>query len=602
MITAQKDEIADLPTLNRIIETLNQALDVREVLQAALVGIVDLMGLESGWIFLEEEQAESAWGGFKYKLAAHHNLPPALAADNQEVWDKRCDCQKMCAAGELEQAYNEVCCSRQLEAEDSRNELAVHASVPLRAGERVLGILNIASPDWGSFTPQKLALLTNIGIQMGNSLERAHLFELLKEQRIQEQTTLLELSNQLLGRLVMDDIITYLMNVVPMLLRVDACALMLPTEDNEFLEFRIAKGWHHDPVAEKRRIPLNKSSGLGTVMLTQEPLMVTNIEQNNSVLEASDWMQAEGFLGSMLIPLVGRGKSVGVMSINTRESHFWTPDEIRFMRLMVNQIALAIETARLHQQELERQRMEQELAVGRKIQDSLLPLSPPKLTDWEFAAAYIPARQVSGDFYDFIDLPGEPDRIGMVIADVIDKGVPAALFMALSRTVIRTLALGDRGPATVLNNASEIILKDSRASLFLSAFYAELDVQSGRVCYSNAGHNRPLLLKKSTSQCQELSGAGSLLALMEDQSFEEHAIWMEPGDILVLYTDGVTEAMNLNRDLFGEDNLRQVIEKIGDVSAQAMLDGIMRSIEYFVKEAPRTDDLTLVVVQRMEKN
>jgi sigma-B regulation protein RsbU (phosphoserine phosphatase) len=286
------------------------------------------------------------------------------------------------------------------------------------------------------------------------------------------------------------------------------------------------------------------------------------------------------------------------MSINTREPRFWAPDEIRFMRLMVNQIALAIETARLHEQELERQRMEKELEVGRKIQESLLPLNPPDVAGMDFAATYLPARQVSGDFYDFIDLPGEPERIGLVIADVVDKGVPAALFMALSRTMIRTLSLGGRGPSAVLSKANEFILRDSRASLFLSAFYAELDIQSGSVCYANAGHNRPLWLRNSTGQCQELSEAGSMLAFMDYQSFKEQEIWMEPEDILVMYTDGVTEAMNSQGDLFGDERLRQVIEQIGDVSAQAMLDGIMLAIEDFVGEASRTDDLTLIVVRQ----
>ena len=333
-------------------------------------------------------------------------------------------------------------------------------------------------------------------------------------------------------------------------------------------------------------------------MLTQEPLLVINAEQHERESQVPDWMLEEGFQGHMFIPLVGKGKSVGVISVSTREPRWWTNDEIRFMRLMVNQIALAIETARLHEQELERQRMEQELTVGRKIQESLLPLKPPEVDGMDFATAYLPARQVSGDFFDFIDLPGEPERIGVVIADVVDKGVPAALFMALSRTMIRTLSLGGRGPASVLSKANEFILRDSRASLFLSAVYVELDIQSGRVCYANAGHNRPLWLKKDTGRCQELSEAGSMLAFMDYQSYEEQELWMETGDILVMYTDGLTEAMNSQGDFFEEERLIQVIEKIGIVSAQAMLDGILQALEDFSGEAPRSDDLTLIVVRR----
>ena len=600
MIVTQTDAVGNLKTLNRIIETLNQAVDVREVLQAALADVVALMGLESGWIFLVDEQAQATWGGVGYRLAAHHNLPPALAANNREVWDMGCDCQSMCNAGDLDKAYNEVRCSRQLEAVDDRNKLAVHASVPLRAGERILGILNIASPDWGSFTQQKLELLTNIGNQMGNSLERAYLFDLLREKRIQEQSALLELSNQLLGRLDMDDIITYLINVVPKLLQVDACALMLPGKDPGFLEFRIVKGWRVDPVAEKRRVPLDESSGPGIVMLTQEPLIATNTQQRDPARWAPDWMLAEGFLGYVVVPLVAKSKSVGVTSINTQEPHQWDANEIRFMQLIVNQIALAIETARLHEEEVARQRMEEELAVGRNIQLSLLPEKPPEISGWEFEAIYQSARQVSGDFYDFIDLPGEPKRIGMVIADVVDKGVPAALFMALSRTVIRAMALSGRGAAAVLKKSNKLILKDSRASLFLTAFYAELDRHSGHICFANAGHNRPLWLKKSTGQIQELSEAGSLLAVLKRLDLEEQEIWMEPGDVLVLYTDGLTEAMNEEREIFGEERLRAVIEAESESDAQAMLAAILAAVEDFVKEAPRADDLTMIVVRRAE--
>ena len=194
-------------------------------------------------------------------------------------------------------------------------------------------------------------------------------------------------------------------------------------------------------------------------MLTQKPVVVMNTSQHNPVPEAPDWVQAEGFLGHAVMPLVAKGESVGVMTVNTREPRQWDPDEIRFMQLIVNQIALAIETARLHEEEVARERLEEELAVGRKIQLSLLPEKLPEIPGWEFAAVYQSARQVSGDFYDFYDLPGGAGKTGILIADVVDKGVPAALFMALSRTVIRSMALNGRGPAAVLEKANKLILK-----------------------------------------------------------------------------------------------------------------------------------------------
>ncbi len=594
----QIESVETLTTLNKIIETLNRAVDVREVLQSSLADVVALLGLETGWIFLADELAQDSWAGRGYSLAAYYNLPPALATDNLQAWDKGCYCQELCNARKLDRAYNEVRCSRLAESLGDRKGLAVHASVPLRAGKQILGILNIAGPSWEAFTPQKLALLNNIGNQMGNSLERAHLFDLLREQRIQEQSALLELSKQLLGRLDMDDIIGYLVEVVPKLMKADACALMLPAEDPNFLEFRVAKGWSLDPVAGNKLIPLDERSGPGTVMLTQIPMIASNIEERDPAPWAPDWVLAEGFKGHAVIPLVAKGKSVGVMTINTRAPRQWDADEVRFMQLTANQIALAIETARLHEQEIARERMEEELAVGRKIQLSLLPEKPPEISGWEFAAIYKSARQVSGDFYDFYELPRKSGLIGILIADVVDKGVPAALFMALSRTVIRTMALGSRGPAAVLKKSNEMILNDSRASLFLTAIYAELERHSGRFCFANAGHNRPLWLHSSTGQCEELAEAGSLLAVMNDLELEEKEIWIEPGDALILYTDGLTEAINEQNENFGEQRLKSVIEANSDEDAQTILQVILSEVDTFAGESPLADDLTLIVIRR----
>jgi sigma-B regulation protein RsbU (phosphoserine phosphatase) len=460
-----------------------------------------------------------------------------------------------------------------------------------------LGILNIASADWQSFTPEALALLTNIGNQMGNSLERARLFDMLREQRIQEQAALLELSNQLLSRLDMEDMMGYLVEVVPNLLSADACALLLPAEDPHFLEFQVAKGWSISPVDQKRQIPLDERSGPGTVMLTQEPLIATNIEQRDPAPWAPDWVLAEGFRGHAVIPLIAERKSVGVMTINTRRPRQWIEDDIRFMRLMANQIALAIETARLHQEEIERQRLEEELAVGRKIQLSLLPEKPPEIPGWEFAALHKSARQVSGDFYDFYDLPGDEPHVGMLIADVVDKGVPAALFMALSRTVIRTMALSGRGPASVLRKANDLVLNDSRASMFLTAFYAKLNPQDGRLVYANAGHNRPLWYHADSGKCQELLAGGSLLAVLEQLDLEEKEIQLQAGDILVLYTDGLTDAINPVGEVFREERLWEVIESNPGVNAQEMLDLIMEAVVEFSRNTPLADDLTLIVLR-----
>ena len=162
--------IEKLTTLNHISDTLNQAVDVRSVLNDALAHLVELMGLETGWIILKDPPAQQPGGSEAFALAAHHNLPPSLSPDNEGAWEGTCTCRELAASGDLTNAYNEIYCSRLNRLGGDRRGLAVHASAPVRSGDRVLGMLNVAAADWDEFSPQALSLLTNVGIQMGTAL------------------------------------------------------------------------------------------------------------------------------------------------------------------------------------------------------------------------------------------------------------------------------------------------------------------------------------------------------------------------------------------------------------------------------------------------
>ncbi len=587
-----------LTTLNHIAETLNRAVDVRSVLNEALADLVDLMGLETGWIFLQDPTSQDQRWGSGYVLAAHHNLPPALDLDSSDAWEGGCLCQGLCNESCLGEAYNEVHCSRLADVRGDRRGLALHASTPLRSGDHILGILNVAGPDWTSFSPQALALLTNVGNQIGVALERARLFDLLQEQRIHEQAALLAFSNQLLGRRDLDDLMGYLVEEVRQILHADACALLLPGEEPDCLNFQAASGWHLDPVAEGQRVPADESSGPGLVMRTQRLLLEEDVAEQDRTPWLPDWVRAEGFHGHAVVPLIAGGRSVGALVINRRRP--WTLDEseVRLLRLMANQAAIAIEKARLHQEEVKGQALEKELALGQQIQLSLLPKTPPVVPGWEFAVYYQPARLVGGDFYDFFELSADPHRLGMVVADVVGKGVPAALFMGLSRTIIRTSALNGNSPSAVLARANDWIVDDSRSELFLTAFYAMLDTASGQLLYASGGHNRPLWVQAATGEVQELPAQGIILGAFEQIQLEECAIDVAPGDLLVFYTDGVTEAMNATHQPFDTERLQAAVTARPDASAQEVVEAVVDAVRAFTGDAPQSDDLTLFVVKR----
>ncbi|MCP5098622.1 MAG: SpoIIE family protein phosphatase [Chloroflexi bacterium] len=600
----QNDEITDLHTLNQIAATLNQSVDVRSTLESALTQLIQLMELQTGWVFLADQTAQDRWGGRGFVLATHYGLPPALALNAPNAWGKGCDCQTLCQKGQLKNAYNEVRCSRLADADGDKQTLSVHASAPLVSHERLLGILNVAAPNWDAFSPRSLALLTNVGSLIGIALERARLYDLLQDRRIHEQAALLDFSNQLLSRRDLEDLINYLVTTLRELLDVDACALLLPGEDPNYLDFVAHSGWRSEPVKNKYRVPADKRSGSGRAMRSQRPLL-TNEEGETQfeTLWLADWMDVEQFQGAAIVPLVVENRSIGALAIDSRSPHQFDRSEIRLLQLMANQAAIAIDRTRLRREEIERHRLEEELAVGRQIQLSMLPSRFPDVPGWEIAYVYQPAKQVGGDFYDFFQLPADKTQLGMVIADVSDKGVPAALFMALCRSIIRNNAMRGHPPALTLTRANQFIQEDSQSDMFLSIFYGVLDTENGRLTYANAGHNYPLQWHHDTQTLVPVQSKGTILGVFDDVNIHEHVGQIQPEDVLIFYTDGVTEAVNQAYEEFGEDRLQAIVTDLlinnSHTDSETIAATILQAVGQFTTGMTQFDDLTLLIIRRL---
>jgi sigma-B regulation protein RsbU (phosphoserine phosphatase) len=268
---------------------------------------------------------------------------------------------------------------------------------------------------------------------------------------------------------------------------------------------------------------------------------------------------------------------------------------------VAQQTATAIQNARLYVESVERQKLERELQLAHQIQASFLPKEVPQVPGWDLAAYWQGARQVSGDFYDFVRLP-DRDRLdghwGFVMADVADKGVPAALFMALSRTLVRTMAIGNHNPAEVLARANDMIIADTHSDLFVTLFYAVLDPKRGVLTYANAGHNPPLLFNGRPGQVVSLTAQGMAMGILTGIELEQQETRLEPGDLVVFYTDGVTDALNAEVKEFGLERLRTVVEAHLEESAADVVRAINQAVEEFVGDTPQFDDLTLVVLKR----
>jgi phosphoserine phosphatase RsbU/P len=413
-----------------------------------------------------------------------------------------------------------------------------------------------------------------------------------------ELSALLEFSNRLLGHHSVDSLMRHLVEEVRRLLRADACAILLPNATGDRIEFRAASGWRHDPVAARHSVSADEHSGPGRVILTQQPLLISDAVEDPQGIFIPDWMAAEEFRGHWVIPLLAEGSAIGALAVDMRRPQPAADDDIRLLQLMATQAALALETARLQEESLRQERLAEQMEVARQIQESLLPDDAPEVPGWDFAATYRPAQAVGGDFYDYFYLPGPPLRMGVVIADVADKGVPAALYMALSRTVIRTSALGGRRPAAVLTRANSIIREDSKSDMFLTACYATFDLSSGRMVISNAGHNRPFLWRANNGKGSEVKTHGIVLGAFEEITLEEREAVLDLGDAVLLYSDGVTDATNGQGKNFGEERLLQVVVENAEHGAHALIEAILTAIDEFTGGNAQYDDMTLVAIRR----
>ncbi len=263
----------------------------------------------------------------------------------------------------------------------------------------------------------------------------------------------------------------------------------------------------------------------------------------------------------------------------------------------VEQIKYIHESQQEHRQLVS---LKNDLAIASEIQQAILPRVFPPFPEnekqIEISAFMGPAKDVGGDFYDFFRI--NEDHIGFVIADVSGKGVPAAIFMAVSRTLLRATALRGDSPADCLNYVNELLCQESVENMFVTLFYGIYELSTGKVCFTNAGHNPPYVVKANGSLSVVQTKASLMLGVMEDISYVNNELQLEPDDTLFLFTDGVTEAFNASDEAYDEKRLEALLPKLAGKDSQSVIDGVLADVRDFVVDAPQSDDITMLVVKR----
>lgn len=298
------------------------------------------------------------------------------------------------------------------------------------------------------------------------------------------------------------------------------------------------------------------------------------------------------------LPLVSQGELIGLLTLGSRlNGEEYVREDRILLNTLATQVAPALRVAQMVQEQQvqvrERERIEQELRTAQYIQHSLLPEEVPMLAGWQISPYYQPARKVGGDFYDF--LPFEDGRMGIVIGDVTDKGVPAALVMATTHTMLRAVAQVQVSPGEVLARVNELLYAEIPPNMFVTCFYAILDPVSGQVSYANAGHDLPY--RRLNGNVTEIWAAGMPLGMMPDMQYDEHEVTIAPGESLLFYTDGLVEAHNPTREMFSFPRLKTVLASYAN--GTSLIDGLLDELKRFTGEGwEQEDDVTMVLLQR----
>jgi serine phosphatase RsbU (regulator of sigma subunit)/anti-sigma regulatory factor (Ser/Thr protein kinase) len=300
----------------------------------------------------------------------------------------------------------------------------------------------------------------------------------------------------------------------------------------------------------------------------------------------------------LAVPLVSQGELIGVLNLGPRLSEQeYSSDDRKLLDNLAAQAAPALRVGQLvRQQQAEaatRQRFEQELEVAKLIQQNFLPKQLPELSGWQVAAYYRPAREVGGDFYDVIPLPG--GKVGFVVGDVTDKGVPAALVMAATRSVLRASAQRLVEPGETLERVNEHLCPDMPEKMFVTCLYGVLDPETGHFRFANAGHDLPYV--KTAEGSEELRARGMPLGLMPGMPYEEKETVLQPGDSLLLHSDGVVEAHDSDGEMFGFPRLKQCVADYP--GGGELIDRVLSDLhDHTGPDAEQEDDITMVVLQR----
>lgn len=403
-----------------------------------------------------------------------------------------------------------------------------------------------------------------------------------------ELEMLQETSDILATSMGLGDVLEAIVEALGRLIKFDAVGIFILDQDQEEVEEIFSFGYRNTHANEMLRVKAGKGL-VGWAIRTGEPLIVPDVSQDERYIESRQRTNSE-----LVIPLFSGGEVIGAFNIEADQLNAFTAADLEIVWAFANQAAISVVRARLFEEALEQHQLRDELLIARRIQESFLPEKFPQSPGYDLDAINISSTEVGGDYYDFV--PIVENQIGVAIADVAGHGVPAALIMASFRASLLAEIRNNYAIRTIMKKVNNLICESVKRGEFVTAVYGVLDTRNRIFTFANAGHNPPLILRQS-GEIELLEEGGLTLGILTDRDYEERPIYIGSGDILILYTDGITEAADSEDEQFGTERLIALVKEHRALPASEIREKVMAAVLDFRSDDAPHDDLTLVLVK-----
>lgn len=457
---------------------------------------------------------------------------------------------------------------------------------PLLYGDKLVGVLGLEANQSRTFGKRGVSLVKMIAGNLATAIENANLYR--EAHWYSGLLAMLHEAGKEMGSILnLDALCDHIAEVVHRVVDYEMFAIFLVDEKSNELVLKIAR--QMASITPKRRVALN--TGLtGAAASSKEPVIVGDVREDPRYIQVEPDVRSE-----LVIPLVNKGRVVGVFDLESRELNRFTHEHIKVLTPLASQVAVAIENASLYEQISKREaRYRTELAIARRTQEGLFPELPPPGDRWEASAHFIPARELAGDLFDFYQV--DEKQLGVCVGDVAGKGIPAALLGAFTSGTIRGRAFQGVAPSQVLFRANRTLIRRAGGGLYCALTYAHFDFEKQEVRIASSGLPYAIHYKASEKKAAPIVLPGIPLGLFDDVEYDEVAIPLEAGDTFVFHSDGVSEAWNGTEE-FGTGRLTALIDKGGHLSPADLGNEIEETLRDWAKEQLANDDVTFVILR-----